>query len=245
MKNFKQHYEESIAQFREGCTIDNLACESKKLALEQECKSSNTCMAIYEMNKDRYSFLHWIFESEHHTEPITFSMNSLEELIHPLDIEYVVESKMEAISRMNAIPYHELTHYKLIYECRMKDQHGIYHRVVHQFMVLETNSEGKPCLLRLQLDAMPGKADTIPPRGLIIINVHTRKKLVSNAQTRLTDTEIATLKWIVKGYDSNEIAEKQYRSIHTVNNHRRNILRKTQMQDIGQSILYAHVIGVL
>lgn len=245
MKNQKQHPRECIHHLKEGCAINRLAGESKRLALEQECKSSNTCMAIYEIDEDRYSFLHWIFESEHHTEPITFDMNSLQKLIHPSDIEYVTESKREAISRINTIPHHELTHYKLIYECRMKDQHGTYHRVVHQFMVLETNSEGKPSLLRLQLDIMPGKADTVPPRGLIIINVHTRKMLVSTAQTRLTNTEIATLRWIAKGYDSNAIAKKQYRSIHTINNHRRNILRKTQMQDIGQSILYAHVIGVL
>lgn len=245
MKNSKQTYEECIDYIPLGCTNDCLVFESKKQTLEQECKSGNTCMAIYNIHQDEYHFLHWIFEGVDNTKPIILTRSALNELIHPADAAYVIESKMEADNQMTGIPAAELTAYKLIYECRMKDQHGIFHRVVHQYMVLQTNNEGMPCLLRLQLDIMPGNATQTPPRGITIINVRTRHMLVSHTETRLSDTEIDILKLLAKGHDSQKIADIRKNSIHTVNNHRGNIIRKTQMEDTGQSVLYAHTIGAI
>jgi len=245
MKNLQPDYEELLTQFRQACLNESAYFGPQQLALQQQCKSSNTCLAIYQLHTDQYHFLHWLFEGDEQTTQPVHNMHSLASLIHPADTDYVTTCKLNALQYLCKIPTHELTQYKLIYECRLKDQHGNYHRTVHQFMVMEVTPTGQPCLLRLQVDLMPGDVQETPPRGMTLINVHTHKRVLSHAQTRLNRCEIEVLKYLARGNDSSTIARTCFKSIHTINNHRRNILRKTQTQDTGQAILYARIIGVI
>ena len=245
MRHLKLAYEETIALFREDCKKEPLNCETKKQVLEQHCKATNTCMAIYDMQRDEYHFLHWIFEGADKHQTLILSMNSLATLIHPADISYSIECKIEALKLLNKIAANELTHYKLMYECRIKDKNGKFHRVLHQYMILELNSDNKPCHLRLQMDIIPGEVSEMPPRGMTIMNIRTRKPLVSHAETRFTKREIEVLKCLAEGLDTKDIAQSKDMSINTTYNHRRNILRKTQMSDTGQALLYAKIIGAI
>lgn len=245
MKNSRQDYEELIAVRRQGCSNNYPGFESIRQTLEQECKSSNTCIAIYDIMDDTYHFLNRMFERSDKTQPVTLDRNAMNELVHPADRTYVLESKMLAIHKLNQVPANELADYKLIYECRMKDRQGNYHRVVHQYMVLATSTEGIPRLLRLQLDSMPGDTTQPLPAGTTLINVRTRRMLVSDSKTRLTKAEIEILRLLAKGYDSQKIASLRNNSIHTINNHRCSILRKTSMPDTGQAVLYARTIGAI
>lgn len=58
-------------------------------------------------------------------------------------------------------------------------------------------------------------------------------------ETILTKREIEVLKWICEGYSSQEIAERLNNSIHTINNHRKNILQKTNAKNVIEYITYA------
>lgn len=53
----------------------------------------------------------------------------------------------------------------------------------------------------------------------------------------LSETEFNILKWVSEGLSSKQIALKCSRSLHTVNNHRRSILSKTQSNTLSEAIL--------
>lgn len=55
-------------------------------------------------------------------------------------------------------------------------------------------------------------------------------------KSNLTDMEVVVLKYIVKGYQSSEIAEKISRSIYDVNFHRKNILLKLDARNVADLV---------
>lgn len=60
-----------------------------------------------------------------------------------------------------------------------------------------------------------------------------------NKSSPLTEMESTVLKYIVKGYQSSEIAEKISRSIHDVNFHRKNILLKLEARNVADLVAKA------
>jgi len=97
----------------------------------------------------------------------------------------------------------------------------------------------------LQLNRMASQDNEVPPRGMIIINTKTNKKLLWCNENCLTSREIEIAGYLAKGYDSKKIAQKLFISKNTVDNHRRNILRKTQTSDTGLALLYARTLGLI
>jgi DNA-binding CsgD family transcriptional regulator len=63
--------------------------------------------------------------------------------------------------------------------------------------------------------------------------------------TNLSGRELEVIKCIHKGMGSREIGERMSLSIHTINTHRRNILKKTQKSTIGEVIFELESIGIL
>jgi DNA-binding CsgD family transcriptional regulator len=61
----------------------------------------------------------------------------------------------------------------------------------------------------------------------------------------LSKREVEVLKWICDGLSSKQIAGKMFLSIHTVNNHRKNMLEKTNCRNVAELLHYAIVNGYL
>jgi DNA-binding NarL/FixJ family response regulator len=70
---------------------------------------------------------------------------------------------------------------------------------------------------------------------------------VNNEQLRLklTRREYEILKLIARGYTSTQIAEKLVLSVHTINSHRKNILKKLNLKSPTQLVAYVHSIGLI
>lgn len=73
------------------------------------------------------------------------------------------------------------------------------------------------------------------------------KDLLRKRRTKsnLTDMESVVLKYIVKGYQSSEIAEKISRSIHDVNFHRKNILLKLDARNVADLVAKAILLRIV
>ena len=61
----------------------------------------------------------------------------------------------------------------------------------------------------------------------------------------LTSSEIEIVRMIAKGMTTKEIARQKYISFHTVMTHRRNILRKLDVSNASELILYAISAGLI
>jgi len=79
-----------------------------------------------------------------------------------------------------------------------------------------------------------------------IMNSITRaKKAKSNFNVKLSKREIEIIKLIADELTTNEIAEKLFISLHTVESHRKNILRKTSSRNLAGLIKYAVKEGLV
>ena len=67
-----------------------------------------------------------------------------------------------------------------------------------------------------------------------------REEVLANYEsTDLSKRELEVLELIAKGYRTVDIAEKLFVSIHTINSHRKNILKKLNLKSPAQLIVYA------
>ena len=66
------------------------------------------------------------------------------------------------------------------------------------------------------------------------------RRLGQNCEpTDLSKREFEVLELIAKGFRTADIAEKLFVSIHTINSHRKNILKKLKLKSPAQLIVYA------
>ncbi|MFV0539566.1 MAG: helix-turn-helix transcriptional regulator [Dysgonomonas sp.] len=56
----------------------------------------------------------------------------------------------------------------------------------------------------------------------------------------MTDSELKVMEMVFNNIPTDQIAERLFLSIHTVNNHRRNALQRLKLHSIQEFISYAH-----
>ncbi len=78
-----------------------------------------------------------------------------------------------------------------------------------------------------------------------ILDSMTKAKKVPKNGARLSKREIEIIKLISNELTTNEIAEKLFISLHTVESHRKNILRKTNSRNIAGLMKYALKEGLI
>lgn len=59
--------------------------------------------------------------------------------------------------------------------------------------------------------------------------------------SNLTEAELEVMKLVYEHVPTEQIAERTFRSIHTVNNHRRNALQRLKLRSIEEFISYAYI----
>ncbi len=66
-----------------------------------------------------------------------------------------------------------------------------------------------------------------------------------NSEQKLSGREIEILKLISKGFSSTQIGEKLFLSKYTILNHRKNIIRKLNLKNTTEAVLYASSNGII
>ena len=233
------------------CNVDEsdyLRVASNLQILEKLSTIESSIYAVYDMNKQNY-----ILKSREQKRLFGFSKDEDIQAhynnIHPDDLTFVLEADNMVYDFYSNLDPSEKKDYKLVYDFRIKNVDGIYMRYMHQAVTLELDRSGKVWLsLVISHQISESSVYTKPQRRLI--HMKTKKlhlfedeELKSDMLLSTRETEILDL--IARGYESKEIAEKLFISINTVNNHRQNILRKTQTENTNQAILYCKRLGVL
>lgn len=121
---------------------------------------------------------------------------------------------------------------------------GEYVRAIEQITVLQSDSIGNPWLVMAICDLSPNQNLKTPSSGKIISTITGEmfksigEHQLQNPALNLTKREKEILQFISKGNASKQIADKLQISIHTGNNHRRNILSKTGCLNTFDAIKY-------
>jgi DNA-binding CsgD family transcriptional regulator len=175
----------------------------------------------------------------------------LDALMHPDDLIGALDAGYEAMRFIMDQPPDAWRHLKVLHDFRLRRSPTEWVRVVEQYLLLETAPGGTLWLTLSIVDVSPEQDLEAPFRGSIVdmrkgAVVSIGSSLVAEPDAEiLTDREREVLSLVASGLASKEIAEGLFLSVHTVNTHRQNILRKTGAQNSAGAIRYAQQRGLI
>lgn len=180
-------------------------------------------------------------------EPGIYPLSKILELLHPEDIEKMHEKEAAAGDFLfNKIEKKHIPHYKVVYLIRLRHTDGTYKTILHQSKTLLLSNDGKiQKVLGIHTDVtylnMPVDhrisfvSNTLP--SYHSIEVGRDSELLENTFVKyLTSREKEIIKLLSHGKNFNEMASILSLSPHTVNTHKRNILRKSKCNNTTELV---------
>ncbi len=166
-------------------------------------------------------------------------------LLHPADADALEELKDRTAEFLREVPPPQRVGYQYNYDYRLRKSDGTYLRLLEQSTVLQTNSRGEIThLAGTCTDITHWKRDEVLTATVVSPDGDTC--LVCTAADRelskclvLSRREKEILALVAAGYTSQQIADKLFISLHTVNTHRRNLVRKTNTKTGNGLVRYA------
>lgn len=166
----------------------------------------------------------------------------LMERIHQDDVAEKIAWELQFLSFMNQLRTNEKTDYYLQHFLRMRDSEGVFHTIRHRIFYLDYDTEQN---VQLSLCLYTAAEQNMGVTGIIHSLDDT---LVSNTsftmQGLLSAREREILEQISCGKASKQIADALHISIHTVNNHRQNIMHKLHCQNTAEALVVASKLGM-
>ena len=219
--------------------IDYAVWERDKSRLHRLSKISHCCTFVVDVYKCSYTyassnFVDLLGYDSHKIETLEKQGDYLESRIHPDDRAQLVALQVTLSQFIYSLPLEQRNDYSNIYSFRILNAKQQYIRVTSRHQVLEQDHNGKAWLIIGNMDISPDqkKSEMVDCTVLNLKNGELFSPSLSfQPSTNLTNREIEVLRLIQKGLLSKEIADKLCISIHTVNIHRQNLLRKLGVQN--------------
>ena len=167
---------------------------------------------------------------------------------HPDD--YIVNiSGIAYLEYLLGLPSEKRKDYKLIHEFRVKNDLGKWIRLLVHDMILELDDSGIPWLNLKIFDLSPNQ-ETNYRGNSICRNLLNGEQIhlfnfIAKGINNISDREKEVLSLIAEGMKSKEIADKLFISLNTVNNHRRNLLKKLNVANSSEAVNQAFKYGLI
>lgn len=233
--------------------IDYAVWERDKSMLHQLSKISRSCSFVVDVYKCNYTyassnFVDLLGYDSHKIETLERQGDYLESRIHPDDRAQLATLQVTLAQFIYNLPLEQRNDYSNIYSFRMLNARQQYIRVTSRHQVLEQDRNGKAWLIIGNMDISPNQKD-FETVDCAVLNLKNGEifspSLLPLPSANLTNREIEILRLIQKGLLSKEIADKLCISIHTVNIHRQNLLRKLGVQNSIEAIRLGQEIRLL
>lgn len=176
-----------------------------------------------------------------------FSIPKLTEIMHPEDLEMThVKEQTAASFLFNTIPPDEIPLYKVAYLMRLQNSKGKYKTILHQSKAIHVSEDGKLLqvivvhtditYLNAPFDHKISFISSKRPSYFSIIPDTSLELLKGSLKNILSVREKEIIRKIAEGKSLNEIADLLFVSPHTVNTHKKNILRKSHCKNTTELI---------
>lgn len=233
--------------------IDYSVWERDKSLLHQLSKLSRNCTFVVDVYKCRYAyassnFVDLLGYDDHKIATLERQGDYLESRIHPDDRAQLETLQIKLSQFIYSLPPEQRNDYSNIYSFRILNAKQQYVRVTSRHQVLEQDCNGKAWLVIGNMDISPDqkKSESV---DCTVLNLKSGEMFSPSpslvSPVNLTNREIEILRLIQKGMLSKEIADKLCISIHTVNIHRQNLLRKLGVQNSFEAIRLGQECGLL
>ncbi|MFY8020922.1 MAG: LuxR C-terminal-related transcriptional regulator [Bacteroidia bacterium] len=171
-------------------------------------------------------------------------------LMHPDDAKIHLDFSLKQFKNfLRNIPKEELSKYKFSYNYRMKRKDGMYFHMLQEFVILEKDEDDLPLFnFGYATDISNHKSN-----NKISFKVSKYKEGLGFIELKkefypghiLTNKEIEVIQLINQGKTSKEIADITFNSIETIKSHRKNILKKLNLNKFQKAINYCKEIGII
>lgn len=233
--------------------IDYSVWERDKSLLHQLSKLSRNCTFVVDVYKCRYAyassnFVDLLGYDDHKIATLERQGDYLESRIHPDDRTQLETLQIKLSQFIYSLPPEQRNDYSNIYSFRILNAKQKYVRVTSRHQVLEQDCNGKAWLVIGNMDISPDqkKSESV---DCTVLNLKSGEMFSPSSSlvspVNLTNRELEILRLIQKGMLSKEIADKLCISIHTVNIHRQNLLRKLDVQNSFEAIRLGQECGLL
>ncbi len=227
--------------------LDYTIFEKQTPFLDQMAAIKNSGISVFDFHKKEH-----IYNSNNMHNLFGYDLKKIEELgtkyydsrIHPEDYLSLLKNGLALIKYYFSLPASERKDFKLQNEYRILNAQDKYIKVIEQQQVLELDTQGNLWLALSVLDISPNQ-DLID--GIIsqLVNIKTGEikqfELVEKSTDRveLSKREKQILSYVKEGLLSKEISSNLSISVHTVNTHRQNILKKLGANNSFEAVEYA------
>jgi DNA-binding CsgD family transcriptional regulator len=225
----------------------------KKELLRQMASLSHSCLFTVDVFLGRYDFASSGFSEFFGYKPewlnsIEKQGDFFEEMTHPDDRGQLVNMQIDHAYFIYGLDPQYRNDYSNTYKFRMRNAQNKYLNVMSRQRVIQQDANGKAWIVMGEVNILPDQRPLDEVQG-ITVNLKTGHIFpISQAighDTSLSKREIEILKLVQSGCLSKEIADRLCLSLNTVNNHRKNILRKLQVANSIEALNVATKKGLL
>lgn len=174
----------------------------------------------------------------------SFDLSTYSDAIHPDDMPYFLNFEAAVERFFAGISGEKLFKYKVQYDHRIRRADGQYIRILNQYVIIQHDADNVRTFV-IQTDITHLKKDPKPILSFIglegepsYMNVDV-KDIFRTSKQVLTSRERDILRELVNGRSSLEISEILNISKHTVDAHRKNMLKKTDAKSTNEIIRIA------
>lgn len=189
----------------------------------------------------KMTFVHEGIEEVLGIKPEKWSIDTFFNLLNPDEIENWHEKEAFSIKfKLKYIPKEDMSNYKTTYLMKLRHSSGDYKTILHQAKVINISDDGKAqTVIGVHTDVTylnPPIRDEISFISRKKPNVHFEKQgneylPVESVSNLFTKREKEIMKLILKGKTAIEIGSVLNISNHTVNTHKRNMLKKSDCRN--------------
>jgi DNA-binding CsgD family transcriptional regulator len=241
-KPFLDFYYSTLKIWDNALTKDEIAAEEKALSSELHKMLSNvfqTQRSYYILFNRRTPALEYINDKIDNVLgyfPNEMNITLFLESIHPEDINFFFKFEKRVTQFYNELAPEKRVNYIYHHDFRIKTKTKNYIRLLHQIVPIEFDGNRLYRTLAIHTDITHIKREGEPT--LSIIGLHNEPSYydirdvenITKSYSLFTSREKQILSLILDSYTSNDIAKELYISLHTVNNHRKNILKKAKVK---------------
>lgn len=188
--------------------------------------------------------------------PEEFTLNQAFELMHPEDLQEMHKKEAKIVDFLiNKIPVEDILRYKVVYLMRVRHADGSYKTILHQSKTLTISEDGKAQhVIGIHTDVtyqnipVDHKISFIGDNRPSYYGVSTDEEFTleqHDYNLLFTPREKEILSNISKGKSFAEIAKLFNVSPHTINTHKKNILKKTDCKNTTELIARCVRLGII
>jgi len=230
--------------------VDYALWQEKKAKLREMARWSNSCLFTVDVYRQHYNYASDNFSDilgmKHSwIRNIEKQGDFIEYCVHPDDREEILTMQINHSHFIQSLSPERRNDFQTIYQYRIRNSHREYVNVISRQQVLQEDRNGKAWIIMGMMDVAP---DQTPANSVkhSVRDIKTGKIFQPSLQTTLlSERETEILNMISRGLLSKEIAARLGISIHTVNNHRKNILAKLKTDNSIEAINTAKTLGIM